>query len=523
MPQPPKRTVSAPRRARPPVLLLHLEPGSDVAMHRQVYDALRDAILSCRLAPGARLPSSRALATELGVSRTTITVAYEQLRSEGYISGQRGGGSRVECTLPDAVLQVPASRRVREPRPAPIADAITDPPIVLSRRGALLARAGARLLGNAGTPPVAFRLGMPATDVFPTALWSRLTARRWRHSAIELGDGHPAGDPVLRDAIAGYLTNARGARCTKEHIIIVSGTQQALDLAARVLLDPGDAVWVENPGYGGAQAVFAASGADVIPVPVDDDGLDVAAGERMAPSARMAYVTPSHQFPLGAVMSASRRLALLAWARRAGSWILEDDYDSEFRYAGRPLPCLQGLDAENRPDGAPARVLYIGTFNKILASGLRFGYLVVPDVLIDPMRAARASMDRHPPTPLQGVLTDFIVEGHFARHIRRLRALYAERQAVLLRVAASELGDRLTLAPDCAGLHLVGALRSDADDVEIARRALRDGVETTPLSTFFARPANLLTRRGLLLSYAGFSERAITDGVRRLAQSLRRD
>jgi GntR family transcriptional regulator/MocR family aminotransferase len=291
---------------------------------------------------------------------------------------------------------------------------------------------------------------------------------------------------------------------------------------------------VEDPGYAGAHAVLAAAGARLVPVPVDGEGLDVAAGERAAPDARLAYVTPSHQFPLGAVMSAPRRLALLAWARRSGAWVVEDDYDSEFRYTGRPLPCLQGLDAEQRPAGEPARVLYIGTFNKTLVPGLRLGYLVVPDALVDAMRAARAATDRHAPTLVQGVLADFIGEGHFARHLRRVRALYAERQAALVDAAAATLPDLLALAPDAAGLHLVGWLPPGVGDEAAARAARAEGVELFPLSRYAltARGAHgtygaygapedgAPTRDAVLLSYAGFDPRALRAAVRRLRRAL---
>ncbi|MDF1506347.1 PLP-dependent aminotransferase family protein, partial [Roseisolibacter sp. H3M3-2] len=387
------------------------------------------------------------------------------------------------------------------------------------------ADAGASLARRGGSAPVPFRLGEPAVDAFPTALWARLTARRWRAGTIGLGEGDPAGDPALRAAIATHVTAARGARCTAEQVLVVSGTQQALDLAARVLLDPGDAVWIEDPGYRGARAAFAAAGARLVPVPVDGEGLDVAAGEAAAPGARLAYVTPSHQFPLGAVMSAPRRLALLAWARRADAWVVEDDYDSEFRYGGRPLPCLQGLDAERRAPGESARVVYVGTFNKTLAPGLRMGYVVVPDALADAMRAARAASDRFAPTIAQGVLADFIGEGHYARHVRRARAAYAERQAALLEAAARELDALLALAPDAAGLHLVGRLPAGVRDVDAVAAASAAGVEVAAVSDHALADgaARVDGRDALLLSYAGFDARALRAGVRvlRRAQAAR--
>jgi GntR family transcriptional regulator/MocR family aminotransferase len=513
------------RTADAPTLLLPLDPAAHRPLHRQLYDGLRDAILAGRLLPGARLPSTRTLAADLRVARTTVSLAFDQLRVEGYVVGRRGGGTRVRDTVPDTLLDVrpggtrkalsvPGSRLSRAESREPNAESR------LSARGSMLVAAGAVLAARGGTPPVPFRLGVPALDAFPAPLWARLTARRWRRGSIYLGDADPAGDPALRAAIAAYVTNARGARCTADQVFVVNGTQQALDLVARVLLDPGDAVWVEDPGYAGAQAALVGAGARIVPVPVDDEGLDVTAGERAAPHARLVYVTPSHQFPLGAVMSAPRRLALLAWARRRGAWVVEDDYDSEFRYTGRPLPCLQGLDAEQRAPGEAARVIYVGTFSKTLVPGLRLAYLVVPDALVEAVRAARITTDRHTPTLAQGVLADFIDEGHYARHVRRVRALYAERQAMLLDAAGETLHDLLTLAPDAAGLHLVGWLPPTVSDVAAAAAAEAEGVEVLALSRCTLAPSSSPRRGALLLSYAGFDGDAIRSGIRLLRRAL---
>ena len=512
-------------RKRPPdAPLLHvpLDARDARPLYRQLYDGLRDAILDGRLAPGARLPSTRALAADLGLARTTVTLAFDQLRVEGYVVGSRGGGTRVRETVPDRLLDVApalAPRRRAAPPPPVAAGHVARPAVRISARGALLVEAGRGIGRGAGTTAVPFRLGVPALDAFPARTWARLTARRWRSGDVWLGEADPGGDPALRAAIASYVATSRGARCTAEQVVVVSGTQSALDLAARVLLDVGDAAWIEDPGYSGAHAALAAAGARIVPVPVDDEGIDVTEGERRAPLARIAYVTPSHQFPLGAVLSAPRRLALLAWARRAGAWIFEDDYDSEFRYAGRPLPCLQGLEADCST--GDARVLYVGTFNKTLVPGLRLGYLVVPDALVDAVRAARAAVDRHPPTLAQGVLADFLGEGHYARQLRRVRALYAERQAALVDAASRELRGLLTIAPDCAGLHLVGWLPPGVRDVDASRAALAHGVEATRLSRYALTPRAPEARDALILSYAGFDARAIARGVRRLRDALR--
>ena len=320
----------------------------------------------------------------------------------------------------------------------------------------------------------------------------------------------------MREAISGYLGARRAARCSPEQVVVVSGSQQALDLAARVLLDPGDAAWVEDPGYAGARAALAGAGARLVPVPVDDDGLDVSAGKEREPDARLAYVTPSHQYPLGPTMGLGRRLELLRWASGAGAWIVEDDYDGEYRYGGRPLEALQGLDTGGR-------VVYVGTFSKVLFPALRLGYLVVPPDLVDAFVAARELSDRGSPVIEQSVLADFIAEGNFARHVRRMRALYASRQEALVEAAKQELSGLLNIGPAEAGMHLVGSLPWGADDREASRRATSYGVEAPPVSAYAMKGAPYPEnphRPGLLLGYAALTEAEILRGVRRLAAAL---
>jgi GntR family transcriptional regulator/MocR family aminotransferase len=351
---------------------------------------------------------------------------------------------------------------------------------------------------------------VPALDQFPYRLWSRLAARRWRRQPL-LDYGDPGGYAPLREAIAEYVRLARGARCLAEQVIITSGSQQGVDLAARVLLDPGDAVWMEDPGYSGARAALQVAGASIVPVPVDREGLVVEEGERVAPEARLAYVSPSHQFPVGVTMSAGRRLALLRWASRAGAWILEDDYDSEFRYDARPLAALQGMDEDGR-------VIYVGTFSKTLFPALRLGYLIVPEGLVEVFRAARAVSDRQSPTMDQVVLADSLVGGHFARHARRMRRLYSERQEVLVDAVRGRLGDRLEVFPSAAGMHLLGWLRPAVDDTLVSAKAAALGIEAAPLSRYaLVQPP----RGGLLLGWAAYSPQAIREGVVRLEEALR--
>ena len=482
-------------------VVARLDGSSRTALHAQLYDELREAVLGRRLAAGTRLPSSRDLAAELGVSRNTVMSAYARLRAEGYLEGRVGSGTYVSPSLPDGLLRV--------------GDDGADSPWTscgrgLSRRGVLLS----------GTPPTlsdyenrprAFQPGLPALEEFPSRVWKNLHNKVWRSPARGLlGYGDPAGYRPLREAIAGHLGAARAVRCTWEQVIVVSGSQQALDLSARLLLDAGDEVWVENPGYPGAKAALTGAGARLVPVPVDGDGLDVSAGEKVSPNARLAYVTPSHQYPLGATMSLARRLALLDWARRSDAWILEDDYDSEYRYAGRPFEALQGLDVGGR-------VIYAGTFSKVLFPALRLGYLVVPQDLVDPFVAARELSDLHPPSVEQATLTGFIADGHFARHLRRMRALYAERQAVLVEAARDHLAGVLEVRPAEAGLHLVGWLAEGSDDRAASRAAAARGVEAIPLSWYADEP---LQYGGLMLGYAATPESEIRAGVHRLSAAL---
>jgi GntR family transcriptional regulator/MocR family aminotransferase len=482
---------------------LHLDAAQAEPLYQQLYAEIRAAILGGRLAAGARLPSSRELAAGLGVARATVVGAFEQLLAEGYLESRVGSGTFVARDLPDDLLQARAPR-------AGLGAAPPGGP-TLSQRGAALATIPVSAsTGDRGLPRP-FEAGLPDIAGLPLEQWARLAARCYAAPPPELlSYGDPAGYRRLREAIAAYLAAARGVRCSAEQVIIVAGSQQGLDLAARLLLDPGDLAWVEDPGYVGVRGAFTAAGAALVPVPVDDEGLDVAAGMRLAPRARLAYVTPSHQFPLGVTMSLARRLALLEWARAADAWLLEDDYDSEYRYAGRPLAALQGLDDSGR-------VLYLGTFSKVLFPALRLGYLVVPPALADAFAAARALADRNPPGLEQAILAEFIAEGQFARHIRRTRALYAVRQRTLLK-ALCPLADRLALAPAAAGMHLVGYLPPGADDTAYARAAAAQGVRAVSLSAYATRP---LTRGGLVLGYSAFTPEQIVAGAEGLIRAFK--
>ncbi|MEX2616903.1 MAG: PLP-dependent aminotransferase family protein [Alphaproteobacteria bacterium] len=489
--------ISPRRSSAAHLAAISLDPESTMPLYRQLYFAIREAILSGRLASGARLPATRSLAQDLGLSRNTVVSAYEQLLAEGYLDGRIGAGSYVSGVLPEALLN---ARRATARRQA--ANRAGQPS--LSARGAALAA----LHEAGGRVPQPFSPGLPELAAFPFDDWARLLARRWRNPPRSfLVGGDPSGYRPLREALAQYLGAARAVSCDPDQILIVSGAQQAVDLAARALLEPGDEVWMEEPGFGGASGALVAAGAVPVPVPVDGEGIVVAQGREMSPAARMAFVSPSHQYPLGVTMTLRRRLELLDWARSANAFILEDDYDSEYRYAGRPLAAMQGLDEDGR-------ILYVGSFSKVMFPGLRIGYIVVPKPLVGAFRAIRILLDSHPSSVPQAALADFIADGYLTAHIRRMRALYAERQAVMLSSFPPGL---LDLAPHDTGMHLVGLLPDDCDDVLVSRRIAAAGVIAPPLSAYYHGAPD---RRGLLLGYAGVTEPEIRSGVARIAEVL---
>jgi GntR family transcriptional regulator/MocR family aminotransferase len=492
--------------------LITLDPASGVALHRQIYDRVRQAILSGQLRPGQRLPASRTLASQLAISRNTVSTAYDQLMAEGYLDSKVGYGTVVARALPELLLTVPTPARSNTNHP-PVKSAGPE----LSRIGLQITARQPELpqhVTHSAVPTRAtsFRVGQPDLVLFPFKLWAQLVARRARQGLPDkAGYQHPAGYRPLREAIAAHLGVARGVRCQPEQVIIVSGSQSGLDLTARLLLDPGDLAWIENPGYFGARYALQNAGVRLAPVPVTAEGLDVAVGKTRYPQARLAFVTPSHQFPLGLTMSLRQRLALLEWATQSNAWIIEDDYDSDYRFSGRPLEALQGLDRANR-------VIYIGTFSKVLFPALRLGYLVVPPALVEPFLAFRRFVDTHLPILEQMALADFITEGHFIRHIRRMRTVYAARRATLLTAAKNELGELLEISPSQAGIHLLGWLPAGITDTYVSREAARQSVEVLPVSKLSLEP---LPRGGLVLGYGAVSEPEIVEGIRKLSRIIR--
>ncbi|MPZ17380.1 MAG: aminotransferase class I/II-fold pyridoxal phosphate-dependent enzyme [Luteitalea sp.] len=480
-------------------LCVRLEPHVRGSLQERIYGEIRGAILDGILVPGTRLPSSRTLAADLDVSRTTTLLAFERLIAEGYLSARPGSGTFVAGELPDDLLHGRISRRQ---------GASNHPP--MSRRGAALASTP-RVAWRLGGPPRAFRIGTPALDLFPARLWTQLVNRRLRSVTLaQLDYGDAAGIPSLREAIAMHIQVARGTECDPDQIVVVAGAQCGLELACRMLLDPGDGAWLEEPGYPGARNALVGAGARIVPVRVDQDGLDVEAGARQAGDARLAYVTPSHQFPLGVPMSLARRLALLRWATRAQAWVIEDDYDGAFRYSTRPVPCLHGLDADER-------VIYVGSFSKTLFPALRLGFLIVPRGLREPFLAMRRSAPASPPLLDQLVLADLMSDGHFDGHLRRMRAAYRERLESLVDAADRYCRGALRLRPVRTGLHAVADLE-DVDAESVFDEAAARGVEVMPLSAYYAeRPSGA---NGLVLGFGAVRGEELFQGMEQLAAAI---
>ena len=512
-----------------PLIALDLDSRGRLPLYRQLYDWFRTAVTEGQMRPGQRLPSTRGLAAELKVSRIPVANAYDQLVAEGYLETFPGAGTRVARSIPNDTL-------LNHPISSPAAKPINKTPQLIGKKSArrvshrgialtqLPAQSWLNIVG-------AFRTSLPALDHFPLGVWSKLVARHARKPAKGvMGYADAMGYLPLREAIAEYLRTVRGVRCEARQILVTTGSQQGLLLSAQVLLDPGDRVCMEEPGYPSARQAFLAAGAQVIPIPVDHEGMNVARLASAGRGARAVYVTPSHQYPLGMVMSATRRMLLLQWAARTGAWIIEDDYDSEYRFGSRPIAALQGLDTGST-------VIYIGTFSKVMFPALRVGYIVVPADLVPAFAAARDAADVFSSTLYQVVLTDFIREGHFARHIRRMRMLYMERRAALVTAIHEQMGDSLQVVGSEAGMHLVALLPRGTDDVAVSRRAAQLGISAAPLSTCYAKPLpregietvpvsgthrrrGSQRRGGLILGYAGVSPREISDGISKLLMSL---
>lgn len=469
--------------SRSPENAPELDRAKKTPLFRQVYERYRSAIEQGTLRPGDRVASARSLAAELGVARGTIEAAYNQLTGEGYFSSRGQAGTVVSPSLPQ---HRPARREPPRHTDKPAPDALKQP----------------------GEPPL-MQLGIPALDAFPRKLWSRLAARRARAmSAADMFYGDPCGYPPLREAIAAYLLVSRGVSCHASQVLVTGGYRASLTLVAGTLLKKDERVWIEDPGFPPTLEVLRAAGLRAVPVPVDEDGLVVARGLRKAPQARMAVVTPSHQAPLGVSMTLARRLQLLDWASKTGAWIVEDDYDGEYRYAGAPLPALKSLDGHDR-------VLYAGSFSKVLFPGLALGYLVVPESLCSRFEEAVRTWSNGSPQSTQAVVADFMREGHFPRHLKKMRLLYARRRAMLVAGLQKAFGDSVHVDLRSGGMHLIARFDGrEEDDVTLARRAQQAGLNCQPLS---ARGVSGPGAQGLLM---GFTNIATAAEANRLAARL---
>jgi GntR family transcriptional regulator/MocR family aminotransferase len=471
------------------------------AISDQMAEQLRAATLDGTLRPGDRLPSIRELATRLKVARATVDTAYAQLVAEGYLETRIGSGTRIAAQLPQETLSV--ASRTANPRIAAVSSARPLPAQALRLAGATQMQSPQR--------QQALAVGVPTEELSPGKAWTRIATRLARTPWKEAGYAAPHGHAPLREQVAEYVRRMRGIRCEPDQVLITAGTQQGLYLCARVLFSAGDAVWMENPCYQPLMAVAHDAGLKPVPVPVDAKGLDVEAGIALAPKAAGAFVTPSHQFPLGMVMSMERRLALLNWARASGGWIVEDDYDSELRYAGRPFPALQGLD------GADEAVVYLGTFSKMLFPGLRLGYMIAPKPLVPAFAGARLLIDRQSASAEQQLLAEFMAGGHYEAHIRRIKFIFAERRRVLLESCRDQLSAYGEMVEGDQGMHAVFQLHDGRDDVALGTTLRSGGIEARPLSPYYNGGD---IRHGLILGFGSFQPEAIRNAVRGIGAAL---
>ncbi|TPK73843.1 PLP-dependent aminotransferase family protein [Mesorhizobium sp. B2-4-18] len=474
-----------------PMDALMINRTVDEPIHRQLYRQIAAMIRERRLAPGSELPSTRALAEDLGLARNTIVAAYDQLATEGYLTNRQGARP--------VVIDLPVNSTDQGGKPTAVA--IRRP---LSRRGESLMQ---QPFHHGAPGRFAFHPGMPDPQNFPFGVWGRLLARRATFGADMLfGTYHVTGLPALKEAIAGYLTSARGVRCSPEQIVVTTGAQAAFDLLARLLLDPGDTVWLEEPGYYAAKATFTVAGANIVPLVVDRDGWQMSQPEI---SPRLIYVTPACQHPLGITMRMDQRLRLFEIAERNNSWIIEDDFDGEYRFQGRPVPAIQSMDCADR-------VIYVGTFAKLLFPALRLGFMVLPAALCEGIPHALSTTGQFAPLLLQAALADFIDEGHMTRHLKRMRRIYAERRKLFYELCQTELADHMTLSAAEAGIQVVASLHGSCDDRAVVQCADKLGVNASPLSKYYWSSSG----NGLVLGYAACNKADSEAGIRRLRQAI---
>jgi len=486
-----------PKHASGTVLEIEIRFSNDEPLHRQLYNAVKLAILQGRLRPGTRLPSTRLIAGDLRISRTTVLNAFDQLSAEGYLQGKVGSGTRVASYVPGDL-----AKHFRRSQHHPLESMGK-----ISKRGHIPAYADLSFLPPSARP---LRPGQPEVKLFPLELWSRLAAKHWRRANRDPEHIDSFGYRPLRQAICDYVGRLRGVRCEPDQVLIVCGAQQALYLSAHTLLDPGESVWMEDPGYPRARAAFLGAELRLIPVPVDSEGLVVSVGRKREPAPRLVFTTPSFQCPLGSMMSLARRFELLELAKANHTWILEDDYFSEYRYGSGPVASLQSIDQDGR-------VIYIGNFSKSIAPLLRIGYLVLPPPLVESFQRVRFTMSRQPPGMEQAILAEFIAEGHLERYVRATLRTYRERQEALVGAIHEKARGLLETPPHGTGMYLVAWLNPGVDDQAAARAAVAHGVDAIPLSTFCIRP---LARQGLVLGYSSYDPSRIRTAVNQLCAAL---
>ncbi len=479
---------------------ISLDAKGQDPLHRQLFLQLRDAILQGILPAGTRLPSTRLMAKDLNVSRNTVLNAFDQLMAEGYLSSRAGSGTFISDQIPDELLSKEGTGSSTSPL----------------ERDFPLSHQAENLKKSSDSKPYhngPFSPGLPELEQFPFGDWARLLARHWRRPKREYLTGNPVGGSLeLRKALSTYLAQTRAVKSDPEQILILSGSQQALHLVVKAFANPGDPILMEDPGYPGIRNTIIGAGATPVPIPVDDEGFSLEAAKAMNTNARLACTAPSHQYPLGPTMSLARRLDLLNWAKEENRFLLEDDYDSEYRYTGRPLSSLQGLDTDQR-------VLYVGSMSKVMFSGLRVGYLVVPPDLVDMFLALRRDMDGHSPVTVEPALADFISGGYLSGHIRKMRLLYEKRHTVLLKLLQDNCGTELEVEPQEAGMHLVGFIRDPhLKDTAVEQLCRQDGLLLRALSTFYhgEHPKN-----GLIIGFAGTPVEQMPGLVKRLAQHIK--
>ncbi|MBR8459840.1 PLP-dependent aminotransferase family protein [Burkholderia dolosa] len=496
-----------------PTLTIEIDRRHQLPIYLQICERFRTAIAAGHLRPGDRVPALRGLATQLNTARGTVEQAYTILVDEGYLQMRGAAGTFVSPSLPAALTRAVAPART--PNPMQRIDAAGVPASRDARADAPPPRQPPIAVAMSGEPRP-LQPGLPALDAFPRKVWHRLVSQRARSGERALlGYPNPAGYRPLREHIATYLALSRGVTCVPEQVFVTGGYRATLELVLRSLARPNDRVWFEDPGYLLARSFLSETGVQLVPVPVDAEGLDVARGVQLDAHARFALVTPSHQSPLGHTLSLARRIALLDWAEKASAWIVEDDYDSEFRYVGRPLPALKSLDRRDH-------VIYCSTFSKVMYPGLRLAYAVVPERAVERVERVACSMNAGAPTLLQAATADFIEHGHFARHLKRMRALYGERRTLIVHALQHAFGDRLIVEPPPGGIQFAVQFRDAAsgpvDDVAVAARARDAGLAVLPLSIWYANGRTQQTRRGLIV---GFANVADAGDARRLANTLR--